>query len=138
MFWIVRASGARLRGRCNAFLTLFWPSLRRIVSDALRWRVREIINELLNDMDNPPIKSLVSLECNLGRRPIIVEDAWLSTGYASYDFLDLDLVVSLEGDTVEVVADVCVWASRRRRGDDADIRARSIKESMPTPRLQRG
>ena len=97
---------------CNAFLTQFWPTLRVIVSDALRWRVREIVNELLKDLPHSPINSLVSLECNLGRRPIIVEEAWLSTGYASYDFVDLNLVVSLEGDTVEVVADVCGAAAR--------------------------
>ena len=63
---------------------------------------------LLDGMPNPPIKSLVSLECNLGRRAITIEEAWLSTSYHSYDFLDLHLVCSLEGDTLELVSDLCV------------------------------
>ena len=45
------------------FLTLFWPRLQIIVSNVLRDRVREIVNELLDGMPNPPTKSLVSLEC---------------------------------------------------------------------------
>jgi hypothetical protein len=97
-----------LTAACNAFLTLFWPRLRIIVSNVLRDRVREIVNELLDGMPNPPIKSLVSLECNLGRRAITIEEAWLSTSYHSYDFLDLHLVCSLEGDTLELVSDLCV------------------------------
>ena len=97
-----------LTAACNAFLTLFWPRLRIIVSNVLRDRVREIVNDLLDGMPNPPIKSLVSLECNLGRRAITIEEAWLSTSYHSYDFLDLHLVCSLEGDTLELVSDLCV------------------------------
>ena len=97
-----------LTAACNAFLTLFWPRLRIIVSNVLRDRVREIVNDVLDGMPNPPIKSLVSLECNLGRRAITIEEAWLSTSYHSYDFLDLHLVCSLEGDTLELVSDLCV------------------------------
>jgi len=97
-----------LTAACNAFLTLFWPRLRVIVSNVLRDRVLGIVNELLSEMPNAPIKSLASLECNLGRRAIVVEEAWLSTSYHSYHFLDLHLVCSLEGDTLELVSDLCV------------------------------
>ena len=97
-----------LTAACNAFLTLFWPRLRVIVSNVLRDRVLVIVNEFLSEMPNAPIKSLASLECNLGRRAIVVEEAWLSTSYHSYDFLDLHVVCSLEGDTLELVSDLCV------------------------------
>ena len=112
-----------------------WPptsSNSRVV--ALRWRVREIVNELLKDLPHSPINSLVSLECNLGRRPIIVEEAWLSTGYASYDFVDLNLVVSLEGDTVEVVADVCGAAARGSFCGGGPGRSRSKRDAAAGPR----
>ena len=92
----------------NGFLLFFWPTLRRIVSNVLRDGVRETVNEVLARMDHAPIKSLVTLECNLGRRPLVVESATLTSGYGGFDFLDLDLVVSFEGDTFEVVSDVSV------------------------------
>ena len=98
----------RLGHALNTFLNLFWPTLRRIVSDALRDTVRETVNELLAGMDHAPIKSLVTLECNLGRRALIVESATLTSSYSGFDFLDLDLVVSFEGDTFEIVSDISV------------------------------
>lgn len=95
----------------NHVLLEFWPLIREATELSCRTTALRLVNEQLSRMKSPVVDKMLTFEVDIGKRPIQVKSASLVPSYTyregdmTASFLDLDLALDLEGDSVALSGD---------------------------------
>lgn len=97
----------------NALVGAWWPFLRALINVKVRVSVKAAVNDLLKGMAKAPVKSITSLDVDVGAEPPTLTAVALAPSFTGYDYLDLDVGFTLNGDAVSLDAEIDVGGDAR-------------------------